>query len=368
MPISETQLSEWRRDGYTVIPSLLTPAELSAVLSDLAQLFPDWDGYALAPQLYSNFERGGCVVEMPFLGAAPNMVSLHPGLIDFAERALGTREILLTQSLVWAKYFGQHDFDQAMHVDYRSSSLLYPSADPAPEQLTVTLYYQDTDSGSGTTCVVPRTVTSTLPLIPDVRTKEQAPELYRSEVPVTAPAGSALLYELRTFHRGTALTRPRSFRLSHHIVFRRADAPWGGYRVWANWGETQEMVDLIERSNIRQRELLGIPQPGNSVWNAESLAGMAMRYPRMDLSPYAEVAGVPLMVLETARKPLNGSPAPHQRADDMTFSVTFNGTARDQLRALWAHSPHLAAYYEGMLDMYEACQGYMEQQSTPALP
>ena len=43
-----------------------------------------------------------------------------------------------------------------------------------------------------------------------------------------------------------------------------------------------------ERTTSRLRELLGFPPPGHPYWNRETLAGVAARYPGMDMRPYRD--------------------------------------------------------------------------------
>jgi hypothetical protein len=42
----------------------------------------------------------------------------------------------------------------------------------------------------------------------------------------------------------------------------------------------------IERASVAERELLGFPAPGHDYWTEETLAGVAARFPEMDLDPY----------------------------------------------------------------------------------
>ena len=44
----------------------------------------------------------------------------------------------------------------------------------------------------------------------------------------------------------------------------------------------------------RQRDVFGWPPVGDPYWNAQTLDGVGLRYPGLDLSPYAEAAGVAL--------------------------------------------------------------------------
>lgn len=351
MKISAEHLDQWRRDGYTLVERFLAAPELAAARADLDQVFPNWYVYSAAPHLFGSESMAGYSVEMPFLGPTANMVALHPDLIDFAERALGTREIVLTQSLAWAKYWSEHDFEQVMHADYMNCSILYPAASKPAEQVTMILYFDDLAPDLGPTCVVPRSATGDLTLVPALFPKTVDAGLYRIEKPILAPKGSLLLYDLRTLHRGTGITRPAGMRLTLHIMFRRADAPWVGYRAWANHGYYAELKEVVERSTIRQREVMGVPAPGHPYWNTETLTGMAMRYPAMDLEAYAAAAGVPASILQAARRRLRASPS--QGPASATGASGAGDALRWQYRALRPYAPGLAFYLERMLNIQE---------------
>jgi hypothetical protein len=42
----------------------------------------------------------------------------------------------------------------------------------------------------------------------------------------------------------------------------------------------------------RQRDIFGWPPIGDAYWNAQTLADVQLRYPDLDLTPYAAAAGV----------------------------------------------------------------------------
>jgi hypothetical protein len=44
---------------------------------------------------------------------------------------------------------------------------------------------------------------------------------------------------------------------------------------------------FIPQCTVRQRDLFGFPRPGDPYWNEQTLAGVAERYPGIDLAPYA---------------------------------------------------------------------------------
>ena len=81
--------------------------------------------------------------------------------------------------------------------------------------------------------------------------------------------------------------KPAGLRVMHSFAFRRADAPWLG-GVAAGYGL---QVSRMPRSwvaglTVRQRSVLGFPQPGNRYWTADTIEGVAEHYPGIDMSEY----------------------------------------------------------------------------------
>jgi hypothetical protein len=113
------------------------------------------------------------------------------------------------------------------------------------------------------------------------------PDLYANEVSGAGPAGTVAAYRIETFHRGTALVAPRGARYTIHVNFRAAVDDWIGRRSWIEAANDSAWIDFVHRASPRQLQLFGFPPPGHSYWSAETLAGMARRYPRLDLTPWS---------------------------------------------------------------------------------
>jgi hypothetical protein len=121
---------------------------------------------------------------------------------------------------------------------------------------------------------------------PAFKTRKKHPELYRLERPVLATAGSLLIFSMRTFHRASDISADLGARFSHHLVYRSGRHNFQGYHLWAKHGENEELQRFIERSTVRQREVLGFPKVGDGYWNEETIRAVGMRYPGMDMSVY----------------------------------------------------------------------------------
>jgi len=286
MRITDEHLAHWRRHGYVVVPKLLSGAELAAAQADVRRYFPTDDEYRAAPERYP---KVGGWRELPFVGDALNDLATHPELASFAERVIGTQEILLTQAILWGKYAGVGDHEQQLHVDFRNNSLVYPRDEGPFAQTGTVVYLSDVTEELGPTCVVSKEYTrEPASLVPCVRTRDRFPLLYEKEVAVTARAGSVLLYSMSTFHRGSAFRAAVGARFTFHVVFRAKDSHWMGFSAWARSGPEPALERFLERATPRQRELLGFPPPGHPYWNEETLAGVAARYPGMDMTPYRD--------------------------------------------------------------------------------
>ena len=45
---------------------------------------------------------------------------------------------------------------------------------------------------------------------------------------------------------------------------------------------------FMRKATLRQLTLLGFPKPGDPYWTPETLAGVAARYPSLDMSPWRD--------------------------------------------------------------------------------
>jgi hypothetical protein len=100
--------------------------------------------------------------------------------------------------------------------------------------------------------------------------------------------GTALLFRMDTWHRGTPTLRGRT-RYIHTLSVKRADAHWVQARSWLSdrwgdrWGDVTEFIAKLASS---QRSLLGFLPPGHRYWTARMIAAVLGRYPGMDMVDY----------------------------------------------------------------------------------
>jgi ectoine hydroxylase-related dioxygenase (phytanoyl-CoA dioxygenase family) len=287
--VTEEHYEHWRTHGWVIVENLLTPDELAAARENVSAYLPSWEEYEQAPRRYRSLlgYNGWPLVEFPFVGDALNHVTTHPELIAFAKRVLRTDDLVLSHSQLRGKYAGSADYDQLLHMDYSNNTLVVPKDDSEIFDLPFLTYYDDVTEDLGPTMVVSKQHTDGyFPRVRRFLPREDFPEAYEKEVPAVAPAGSTLIYSMRTFHRGSAMRATKGTRIGHHVSYRAAASPWAGQVSHQRGGDLPEMIHFLEQATPELRQLLGFPHVGDPYWDNETLAGVAARYPGMDMTPY----------------------------------------------------------------------------------
>ena len=95
-----------------------------------------------------------------------NHLAFHPDLVDAVERYLGTADLHLYKVELWAKYGGAADYDQPLHRDYGSHSLVVPRVDGRYQQLTTFIFLSDVTVDDGPTRIVPLESGRSVPFTP----------------------------------------------------------------------------------------------------------------------------------------------------------------------------------------------------------
>jgi hypothetical protein len=197
----------------------------------------------------------------------------------------------------WAKYTGACDYDQALHRDYLNHTLVVPTADPAFRQLELFVYLVDVPDELGPPHLVSQEYTRQLPAVPNFLPRSGAAEdrfvatdpdceLYQREVSGAGPAGTVVAFQTGTFHRGTELRATGGARFTLHVNYRPAAAEWAHRSGWVERSHDPDWYRFVPRASARQLALLGFPPPGHSYWTPATLAGVAQRYPELDLGPW----------------------------------------------------------------------------------
>ncbi len=290
----------WQTDGFVILPGFLPAEELTSAVGELDLLFPSADGFhdGTDPrhERFIGDEFAG-IDTFPFASTEISLAAVNHRILALAEALLGDDDVHLYGAEAWAKYTGACDYDQALHRDYLNHTVLVPSTTPGCQQVEMFVFLNDVPDELGPPHLVSRKHTADLPAVPnwllrsgqngtDRFTAEADPQLYEAEVSGAGPTGTVIAFEPGTYHRGTQLSAPRGARYSMHLCFRPASLQWGQRVGWAAKSFTSEWFEFVSRATPRQLQALGFPHPGHPYWTPETLAGMALRYPRLDLSPW----------------------------------------------------------------------------------
>jgi len=283
-PLTREHAERLRAHGFAVVPDFLTGAELEAVRRDLPHLTPSAEEVRREPERYDN---GQARSWFPFESDALNDIVVRPDVIDWCAGAIGTASLVMTDALLLSKYGGLRDFDQPLHQDFLNNDLAYPRRDGGFLQVTTILYLTDVGPDDGPTAVVDRERYGQ-EVRQDLGHRAGGHPLYAHEVPVTCRAGTLFVYDTLTYHRGTSMSAPDGVR--HVLFFQYGNAAhrWIGKHAYGHLGIAPAMRRFMTRAAPRQREVIGFPPVGGDYWNEETLAGVARRYPEMDMAPYRE--------------------------------------------------------------------------------
>jgi Phytanoyl-CoA dioxygenase (PhyH) len=286
--VSDSALDEVRDRGFVLVEGFLSPAELKAAQEALWLHFPTPEDYFSQPSRYSEYAASqfAGVLEFPYRSWDLNRLAFHPDLVDAAERFLGTAELHLYKVELWAKYAGAVNYEQPLHRDYGSHSLVVPRRDHRYQQITTFIFLSDVEEADGPTRIVPDDRGREVPFTPlylDFGAMADA------EVSATGPAGSLLVYRTDILHRGSDFTGQGRSRFSILADYQARGMTWGGKMAWPKQAP-QRWAKLIPQCSVRERDLFGFPRPGDAYWNEQTLADVAERYPGIDMAPYREAA------------------------------------------------------------------------------
>ncbi|KZT50811.1 hypothetical protein CALCODRAFT_488418 [Calocera cornea HHB12733] len=295
--IKQADIDHWHAHGYVIVEGFLSPEELAACVEGFHTYMPAWDEYVRRRPMYEDMQGSTGKVppgwvrhQFPYDSTALNRAALHPFLVAFAERLMGhsSSSILLSHGFILGKYAGKADYDQELHQDYSNNTLVVPRRGVHSIDIPMIVYFTDVTAELGPTYVCPAEHTQHLP--PNGKrhhSREAYPELYAHERPALAPAGSVLIYSMRTFHRGSRMLASEGLRFSMFTGFHTANTPWLGSHSFQWAGGKHEMDRFVTHASPRERELVGFPPVGDDYWNDdECRRGVAQRYPDMDMTPY----------------------------------------------------------------------------------
>src|SRR6202034_4501482 len=231
MRVSDATLAEVRERGFSLMEGFLSDAELAVAREALWLHYPRPQDYFADPDAFSRYAASqfAGVEEFPYRSWDLNRLAVHPDLVDAAERYLETPDLHLYKIELWAKYAGAANYDQPLHRDYGSHSLVVPRPEPRYQQITTFIYLSDVTEEDGPTVIVPYEAGQEVPYTP---LYIPFGELAASEVRCVGPAGSLLVYRTDILHRGSDFTAAGRARFSILVDFRQRGTTWGGKMAW----------------------------------------------------------------------------------------------------------------------------------------
>ncbi len=288
--ISDAAIDELRTQGFTRVDAFLDADELRSLAGPLADEFPTRDQYHAKPERYTHLVETQFTgnLKYPYQSIELNRIAYHPELISAAERFHGTTEVDLYKVELWAKYSGAVDYDQMLHRDYGNHMMVVPRADGRWLQMTTILLLSDVTLEDGPTMVVPADLTRDIPMSVRVAAADQWPGLWDAQVPLTGPAGTLFLYRPDVFHRGSAMTGTGRARFIYMADYKPRGQPWQGKMAWPDTALREPWAEILADMSPRQRELVGIPAPGDEYWCDQTVRDVAGRWPGWDMSPYLD--------------------------------------------------------------------------------
>jgi hypothetical protein len=284
--VPDAALDEVRQRGFTLVEDFLAPDELKAAQQALWLHFPTPEDYFADPAArgeYATSQFAG-VEEFPYRSWDLNRLAFHRDLVDAAERFLSTSELHLYKVELWAKYAGAVDYDQPLHRDFGSHSLVVPRHDGRYRQLTTFIFLSDVTGNDGPTRIIPYEDGRHVPFTPLYL---EFGALADEEVAATGRAGALLMYRTDILHRGSNFTAAGRSRFSLLADYQARGTTWGGKMAWPKQAP-QRWAKLIPQCTVRERDLFGFPRPGDDYWNEQTLEDVSRRYPGIDMSPYRD--------------------------------------------------------------------------------
>jgi hypothetical protein len=296
--ITPSQETQWERDGWCLLEGFLPPESVAAAQQALPALFPTAEEFAsdADPSRNAPFRDDSHRVmpRFPFESAALNDLVVHDSILDLAEQLLGLdgAELRMYQAMLSAKYAGGAVSDeQLLHADFGNHTLVVPRHEPGYQQLETFFYLSDVTE-TGATRLVSMQLTGGIPVERTYLSVDDYQGLYEAEVPASGLAGSVLAYRPDVYHRGVRMTEPGAARFMLHVSYKPAGSDWLNSFGLPNAGEDLDWYRFVGTATVRQLTALGFPAPGHPYWSAQTLAGVAARYPMLDLSPWRTAAAL----------------------------------------------------------------------------
>ena len=321
MPLTPSQLSDFRRDGYIVVADLFSADEVAAALTEMERIFygrtfdeilADLDRGAKAESAepvptaavphYGNTQHGRA--QFPTGAAALDKLIENDEYLDIFEQCLGAEASYCNAHLFMRS--GPSDerhaenLWQGYHIDHYTNSFLPPSRGLGVfDYVNSGVYLNDVEDDGAPMHVIPGSHRQAVELFPRLAAEGNLGEgsiedirkvaEFATPVAATAKAGSASFYSSYLVHAAVPFKDKRKQRAFWTLSMCRADCsrwtrlanPWVG-------PEREHIKPFWERTSPRVRGLFGWPPPGHPYYDERTMENLAVLFPGLDPTPYAE--------------------------------------------------------------------------------
>ena len=188
-----------------------------------------------------------------------------------------------------AKYSdGDPEYEQLLHVDYGNHTLVVPRTDVGYQHLELFVYLSDVTPETAATRMVSRRLTGDIPVERTYLGLDEYSDALRIRGARLRPGRVGAGLPARRVPPGDddegRAGRPASS--STWPTSRLTPIGWAPHLALA--AEEPAWHRFVPTATVRQLTVLGFPEPGHPYWNEETLAGVAARYPRLDMTPWRQ--------------------------------------------------------------------------------
>ena len=121
---------EWQTHGFVILPGFVLAAELKPALDELSAMYPTAEGFHDGTDerrdRFAVDEWAG-IDSFPFRSTELSLLAVSDRVTDVAETLLADGDLRISSAEAWAKYSGAADYDQPLHRDYLSHTLMVPA-------------------------------------------------------------------------------------------------------------------------------------------------------------------------------------------------------------------------------------------------
>jgi hypothetical protein len=315
MPLSQTQLDQFHRDGYIIVPDVYTADEMDAACEATERIFyqkpyAEWLNAfdaGQADQVGDGFTTKQDEVparsQFPVGDQALDRLIENDDYLDIFEQCLGDNASYCNAHLFMRtgptdKRYPDESWS-GYHIDHNTNCILPPSTDADHfSYVNSAAYLHDVEDDGAPMLVIPGShrqasdafvkayATDNMTSPGQVRDLRKADE-FAAPVPSTASKGSALFYSSYLLHSAQPFQNARKQRAFWTLSMARRDAAaWTKFANPFIYGEREFMLPFMAETTPRVRTLFGWPEVGHPYYTEQTLGLLEKSLASMDTSPY----------------------------------------------------------------------------------